>query len=239
VTDKDDDKAVGRSSGLLPDWKLQLLESFPSLPSISTETDPRYLEMAIARRMSADAAMRVASGAMKAVRDQGYGFAAYGVESLGKFWRGLPRQARVETYHSTLWGWRKIAEAADRLVAGARAKDCPDTGAFDQALQDLMCQKPSNVTIDEWAVSIRDGAEFIGVWGNKAFQCGWPANDIFGVPHQDGGRWSSGIAWILAGRRVQSVGANFARIGHGDTVFCRRTRAELSNNPFGPPGFAQ
>jgi hypothetical protein len=198
-------------------------------------------EIIVAKLTTADMAMRIASGAMKAVRDEGHGHALHGTEALRAYWRGMDRQIKAETPYYTLRGWMKVSQAADRIIAGDLAKDCLDVGHFDQALQDLMCCKPSGVTVDEWAICIQDASEFVGTWGDIAFQRGWRADDIFGAPRvisvHDGAR-ASGIAWILAGRRVQSLGGGFARIGHGQTVFARDAYVELGN-AFSECGYVQ
>jgi hypothetical protein len=68
-----------------------------------------------------------------------------------------------------------------------------------------MCQAPAGISNEDWAMAVRDAAEFIATWGKLALQFGWSVNSIFGVPRTDG--W--GIIWLLKGRTVQSLGPGF------------------------------
>jgi hypothetical protein len=129
---------------------------------------------------------------------------------------------------------KPLSSAGARLpkpqIASVLATPPPITatvGPYDQALQDVISQLPPVAGQEAWADCIRDGATFIATWGETAFGHGWAASDIFGAPQLNGDAFCAGIAWRLKGRRVQSLAADFARIGANGALFCRQTGREL------------
>jgi hypothetical protein len=137
-----------------------------------------------------------------------------------------PQQMR-DIPPATLAGWRKIAVTSDRLSSktpdqSLRSDADPNAGPYDKIFASLVAYTPEASAQQAWADAIRDAAMFLAVWSTAAFRKGWSIDDIFGPPTNSG----AGLIWLLKGRRVQSVGADFARMGNG-ALFCRNTRSEM------------
>lgn len=192
-------------------------EPLPPLPFLETE-------ISISKRANAEAAMRVLSGSDRETAKQGSATAVLGSEALYKFWMGLTPQERREVPTAVARGWWKIAEAVSRFNPDVNASCYPPTGPYDLGLDAMLSRPPLDRDDNEgWADAVRDAATFIAGWDRKAFSNGWSLNDIFGAPGVAG----AGIAWVLRGRRVQSIGTDYARISSGVAIYSRRVHGEI------------
>jgi len=71
-------------------------------------------------------------------------------------------------------------------------------------------RKPLRVSEADWRLALNDGGLFLDAWGEEAAALGWPAVRIFDVP--------AGLVWRLRGERVETLGADRARLGDGRTI---------------------
>jgi len=105
---------------------------------------------------------------------------------------------------------RDLADAiAERA---ALAADCVPAVYLD-AWARMNCQKPFNVSDDEWRRALDDGGRFLDAWGCDAAEMGWTPGELFDV--------TAGLAWRLAGARVEAIGADRARLSDGRTIMRR------------------
>ena len=61
----------------------------------------------------------------------------------------------------------------------------------------------------ELRLALDDGGRFLDAWGNEAAEMGWTPGELFDV--------TAGLAWRLAGERVEAIGAR-ARLSDGRTI---------------------
>jgi hypothetical protein len=74
----------------------------------------------------------------------------------------------------------------------------------------LNCQKPSSVSEAQWRLALDDGGRFLDASGNKAADLGWTPGELFDV--------TVGLAWRLAGERVEAIGADHVRLSNGRII---------------------
>ncbi len=67
----------------------------------------------------------------------------------------------------------------------------------------LQCQKPMQVSDEEWRQAVDDAGMFLDTWSSLALEFGWTAGDLFDV-RRDGspGR----LVWFLVGETVRALG---------------------------------
>ena len=99
-------------------------------------------------------------------------------------------------------------EAAIEERAGLAADRVPPV--YLDAWARLNCQKPASVSETEWRLALDDGGRFLDAWGNEAAEMGWTPGDLFDV--------TAGLAWRLAGERVETIGADHVRLSDGRTI---------------------
>jgi hypothetical protein len=108
-------------------------------------------------------------------------------------------------------------EAAIEQRAGLAADRVPP--AYLDAWARLNCQKPASVSETEWRLALDDGGQFLDAWGNEAADMGWTPGDLFDV--------TAGLAWRLAGERIEAIGADRARLSDGRTIMRRTLASDL------------
>jgi hypothetical protein len=117
-------------------------------------------------------------------------------------------------------------------------------GRFGRTCQELESRCPDLVEVDRWQLAVRDAHSFLPVWGEKADALGWTARELFGlhpVPERPTGNYqrlarydSTGLVWLLQGRRVVALTAETAAI---QTAIGRILTYRKNNKPaFGPVG---
>jgi hypothetical protein len=95
------------------------------------------------------------------------------------------------------------------------ASDCVPSVYLD-AWARLNCRKPASVSEAEWRLALDDGGWFLDAWGGEAAEVGWTPSELFAA--------RAGLAWRLAGERVEAIGRHSARLSDGRT-FARHTPA--------------
>jgi len=76
---------------------------------------------------------------------------------------------------------------------------------YRDALTRLRCQRPPNVSDDEWRQAVNDAGQLFDTFTVPLFaQFDWMPGDLFDVPH-DGA--AGGLVWFLNGEVVRSPGA--------------------------------
>jgi hypothetical protein len=106
------------------------------------------------------------------------------------------------------------AEVAIEERAGV-ASNCVPSVYLD-AWARLNCQRPASVPEAEWRLALDDGGRFLDAWGDEAAEVGWTPGELFAA--------RAGLAWRLAGERVEAIGRNSVRLSDGRT-FPRHTPA--------------
>ena len=101
--------------------------------------------------------------------------------------------------------------------------------AYLDAWAHLQVRKPMQVSDERWRQAINDAGRFLDAWGALAAGFQWAPADLFDGPRADG---TSGLVWTLNGRRVSSIGPEFAGLGNGAQVFDRL----MSREVISPPG---
>ena len=99
-------------------------------------------------------------------------------------------------------------ETAIEERAGLAADRVPSV--YVDAWARLNCQKPTSVSEAEWRLALDDGGLFLDAWGADAAEMKWTPGELFGA--------SAGLAWRLAGTRVEAVGADHVRLSDGRTI---------------------
>ena len=79
--------------------------------------------------------------------------------------------------------------------------------AYLDAWARLNCQKPARVSENLWRLALDDGGRFLDAWGDEAAALQWTPGELFDV--------TAGLVWRLAGERVETLGADHARLGDG------------------------
>ena len=96
--------------------------------------------------------------------------------------------------------------------------------AYLDAWAYLQVRKPMQVSDERWRQAINDAGRFLDAWGALAAGFQWAPTDLFDGPRADG---TSGLVWTLNGRRVSSIGPEFAGLGNGAQVFDRLMSREV------------
>jgi hypothetical protein len=93
----------------------------------------------------------------------------------------------------------RAALAADRVPA-----------CYLDAWARLQCQRPLLLAEGDWRRAIDDAGRFLDAWGDEAAAIQWTPDELF--------NFARGLVWRLAGERVETLGADHARLGDGRIV---------------------
>ena len=77
-------------------------------------------------------------------------------------------------------------------------------------------RKLLRVSEADWRRALNDGGLFLDAWGEEAAALRWPAVRIFDVP--------AGFVWRLRGERVETLGADHARLADGRAMMRNEER---------------
>ena len=71
----------------------------------------------------------------------------------------------------------------------------------------LQCQKPRDVSDEQWRLAVNDAGLFLDRWGSEAAKAGWTAGDLFDT--------AAGLVWFIGGATVEAFGSDHARLSDG------------------------
>jgi len=105
-----------------------------------------------------------------------------------------------------------VADAIEERIAIV-SQTCP--APYVDTFARLSHQKPFAVSVEEWACAVNNAGLFLDAWGALAAELQWMAADLFDAP-RDG--QPGGLVWRLEGERVETLGADHARLTNGRTT---------------------
>ena len=110
-----------------------------------------------------------------------------------------PQWVATTSYEIAVAIEERAALAADRVPA-----------CYLDAWARLQCQRPLLLAEGDWRRAIDDAGRFLDAWGDEAAAIQWTPDELF--------NFARGLVWRLAGERVETLGADHARLGDGRIV---------------------
>jgi hypothetical protein len=107
-----------------------------------------------------------------------------------------PQRAAIASDEIEVAIEERAALAADRMP-----------GCYLDAWARLQCQRPLLLAEGDWRRAIDDGGRFLDAWSDEAAALQWTPGELFDV--------TAGLVWRLAGERVETLGADHARLADG------------------------